>query len=114
MLPETSGVRRNSGTGPDFYLACVDEGAAPRAMLAARALRTMGSVELDASMRALKTQLKQAEKRGARIAVIVESASPRHVKWKDMSKREQVEVEDDRLLEYARGGSQKMREVGDG
>jgi len=53
-------------------------------------------------MRALKTQLSNAEKRGARVTVIVESASPRRVKWKDMSKREQFDVEDDRLAEYAR------------
>jgi histidyl-tRNA synthetase len=53
-------------------------------------------------MRALKTQLKQAERRGARFAVIVESATPGRVKWKDMAKREQVEVEDERLLEHAR------------
>jgi histidyl-tRNA synthetase len=108
VLPQTS-VARSGGAGLDFYVACVDEGAVRRAIVAARSLRSVGSVEVDPSMRALKTQLKQAEKRGAWVAVIVESASPRHIKWKNMMKREQVEVEDDRLLDHARRAVENER-----
>jgi histidyl-tRNA synthetase len=102
VLPDTSPARRGPDGGPDFYVACVDAGALERAILAARALRRAGKTELDASMRALKTQLKRAEKRGAGVAVIVDSATPRHVKWKNMATRDQIELEDDRLLERAK------------
>jgi histidyl-tRNA synthetase len=102
VLPEGTSAAQGRGSSPDFYLVCLDDGAAERALLAARVLRAVGKVEVDPSMRALKTQLRQAEKQGARVAVIVESASPHHVKWKDMSKREQFDVEDGRLLEFAK------------
>jgi len=102
VLPEGSPARRAGRPAPDFYVACVDEDAAPRAVIAARALRALGRVEVDASMRAIKTQLRQAEKAGARVVVIVESASPSVLKWKDMARREQLEVEDARLLDFAR------------
>ena len=102
MLPDGSGTAQVTQSGPDFYLVCLDESSAERALRAARALRAFGKVDVDPSMRALKTQLRQAEKRGARVTVIVESVSPRHVKWKDMSKREQFDVEDERLLEFAK------------
>lgn len=102
VLPAESPARSGALNAPDFYVACVDEDSARRAITAAKSLRALGKVEVDASMRALKTQLKQAERRGARFAVIVESATPGRVKWKDMAKREQVEVEDERLLEHAR------------
>jgi histidyl-tRNA synthetase len=101
-LPVGSPARRAGRTPPDFYVACADEGAAPRAVVAARALRARGRVEVDASMRALKTQLRQAERTGARIAVIVESASPSVLKWRDMATREQIDVEDGRLPEAAK------------
>ena len=52
-------------------------------------------------MRALKRQLKNAEKHGARVSIIVESELPGKIKWKNMESREQIEIEDDRLLEYA-------------
>jgi len=100
VLPEAGGVRGAGGRDMDFYVACLDDGASERAMVAARVLRGFGSVEVDVSMRALKTQLKGAEKVGARVAVIVESGSP--IRWKDMARREQFDVEDSRLEEFAR------------
>jgi histidyl-tRNA synthetase len=109
VLPEAAGARSGGGSRPDFYVACVDDGAARRAIVAAKTLRAFGRVELDASMRALKTQLKQAEKRGARVAVIVGSDSPGHVGWKDMARREQVEVEDHRLHDHARNNFGDMQ-----
>jgi len=102
VLPEGSPARKAGRNAPDFYVACADENAAPRVVLVARDLRTLGTVEVDVSMRVLKTQLRQAERALARIAVIVESASPLHVKWRDMANREQIDVEDGRLLDVAR------------
>lgn len=101
VLPEDSAAAAHARRDVDFYVICADEGAAERAIIAARVLRAFGSVEVDATMRALKKQLKNAEKHGARVAVIVESDFPGQVKWKDMEKREQFEVEDDGLLEFA-------------
>lgn len=102
VLPEGSPARKAGRKAPDFYVACVGEQAAPRAVLVARDLRRLGTVEVDASMRVLKTQLRQAERAGARVSVIVESALPLHVKWRDMAKREQIDVEDGKLLDFAR------------
>jgi histidyl-tRNA synthetase len=102
VLPDGSPAREAGRRPPDFYVACADENSATRAVLAARGLRKLGAVEVDASMRAVKTQLRQAERTGARIAVIVESASPLHVKWRDMANREQIDVEDARLFDFAR------------
>jgi histidyl-tRNA synthetase len=101
VLPENSAALAHARRDVDFYVACADEGAAERAVLAARILRAFGAVETDATMRALKKQLKNAEKHGARVAVIVESATPGTLKWKNMETREQFEVEDGTLLEFA-------------
>ena len=86
-----------------FYVICLDEEVAGRVLVAARALRVFGKVEIDATGRTLKKQLKNAEKRGARVAVIIGSDLPDCVKWKDMASREQYEIEDGRLLEFAEG-----------
>ncbi|MDH3217031.1 MAG: histidine--tRNA ligase [Candidatus Krumholzibacteria bacterium] len=85
----------------DFYVACADEDSAERALKAANVLRTFGNVEVDASMRTLKTQLKHAEKTRARVTVIVGADSPHRLRWKDMDERSQVEVEDDGLRSFA-------------
>jgi histidyl-tRNA synthetase len=86
----------------DFYVVCVDTDSARRSLKAAGILRAYGNVEVDASARALKTQLKSAEKKGARVAVIVDAESPDQVKWKDMETRTQVAVEDSRLGSFAK------------
>jgi histidyl-tRNA synthetase len=116
VLPETSRARTAGRAVPDFYIVCADEDAAKRSAAAARSLRTLGRVEVDASMRAVKTQLRQAEKAGAGIAVIIESAEPSLVKWRDMAKREQFEVADEGLLEFARerfGKGARSTQAGD-
>jgi histidyl-tRNA synthetase len=100
VLPDTDVVSR-SKPRRDFFVACLDEGSAERSLAVARTLRAFGSVELDTSMRALKTQLKSAEKRRARVVVIVDGGSPDVVKWKDMDERTQVDVEDRLLATYA-------------
>jgi histidyl-tRNA synthetase len=102
VLPEGSPARRSGRRAPDFYVACADDEAAPRAVAAARTLRALGRVEVDVSMRAIKTQLRQAERSGARVAVIAESGSGTVLQWRDMAKREQLDVEDARLLDFAR------------
>ena len=63
-----------------FYLA-PDEADA-RVVAVAAALRESGSVEVDATGRALKKQLRAAEKAGARFAVIIEASSPERLKSK--------------------------------
>jgi histidyl-tRNA synthetase len=101
VLPKDSTALEHARRVVDFYLICADEAASERAIIAARVLRAFGSVEVDATMRAMKRQLKNAEKHGARVAIIVESELPDKIKWKNMESREQIEIEDDRLLEYA-------------
>jgi histidyl-tRNA synthetase len=116
VLPQGSPARRSGRRAPDFYVVCADEEAAPRAVAAAGKLRALGTVEVDASMRAIKTQLRQAEKIGARVAVIAESGSPAVLKWRDMAKREQLDVEDGRLLDFAGerfGNHTKKTEAGE-
>jgi histidyl-tRNA synthetase len=100
VLPDTEAVSR-SRPRRDFYVACLDESSAERSLATARMLRAFGSVEVDTSMRALKTQLKSAEKKGAKVTVIVDSQSPDRLKWKDMDQRTQVDVEDHLLASHA-------------
>lgn len=78
----------------DYYVALVDAASSGRALRAAAVLRRTGSVYVDASLRALKTQLKSAEKAGARFVVIVDGSDSEYLKWKDMDARTQSEVED--------------------
>jgi len=86
----------------DFYLACCGEGASARALRLARALRKVGKVFVDLSQRSLRTQLKGAEKAGAKFCVIVSEDREGKVVWKDMAAREQEEVEDASLESFAR------------
>jgi histidyl-tRNA synthetase len=99
VLPKSevnAGLKRS---GPDYYVAVVDDSSAPRAMRAAATLRRHGSVCVDASLRVLKKQLKAAEKNGARYTVIVDSADPERVALKDMKARTQSDVLDSELGE---------------
>jgi histidyl-tRNA synthetase len=106
VLPEKAS-RERSRPRLDFSVACVGTASASRALKVARTLRDHGVVEVDTSMRTLKTQLKGAEKKRARIVVIVDEGSPDHIKWKDMDERTQVDIDDERLsshaAEFARG-----------
>ena len=100
VLPDTKAVSR-SKPRRDFYVVCLDKGSAERSLETARVLRVFGTVEVDASMRALKTQLKSAEKKGAKVVVIVDAQSPDRLKWKNMDQRTQVDVEDHLLASHA-------------
>jgi histidyl-tRNA synthetase len=101
VLPQDSPARRTSAGRPDIYVACVDEHMVSRALKAASLLRTLASVEVDFSIRALKKQLRGAEKKGAKFAVIVDEQRKDHVVWKDLDKREQVELRDEDLFSFA-------------
>jgi histidyl-tRNA synthetase len=101
VLPENSNALRRREPASDFYVICLGDEAAGRALTAARSLRAFGKVEIDATGRTLKKQLKNAEKNGAAVSIIIESDIPGYVKWKDMASREQSEIEDERLLEFA-------------
>ena len=85
----------------DFYVACLDEDSSERTLKTARTLRAYGDVEVDTSLRGLKKQLKAAEKKGARVVVIVENDSRDELKWKDMDQRTQEDIKDDGLAARA-------------
>ena len=85
----------------DFYVACLDEDSSERTLKTARTLRAYGDVEVDTSLRGLKKQLKAAEKKGARVVVIVENDSRDELKWKDMDQRTQEDIKDDSLAARA-------------
>ncbi|MEE9268892.1 MAG: histidine--tRNA ligase [Candidatus Krumholzibacteria bacterium] len=109
VLPQGITDEANAETHTDVYVACVDEVSAGRALQVAAVLRRYARVEMDVTARSLKKQLKGAEKSGVAVAVIVESASPGVVKWKDMAGRTQVEIEDERLADYAGKNLDKLK-----
>lgn len=102
VLPQGSPALEEKQSIPDFYIVCVDDAASTRALSLARQLRTLGTAVIDVSNRALKTQLKSAEKCCAVVAVLVESAYPETVIWKNMERREQFDIKDGELLSFAR------------
>lgn len=102
VLPPGSPALQQRPSIPDFYVVCVDDAASVRALAITRQLRTIGTAVIDFSNRALKKQLKSAEKCCAVVAVLVDSDKPDTVAWKDMERREQVDVKDDRLLAFAK------------
>jgi histidyl-tRNA synthetase len=104
VLPDADGCAAASKPVTDFYVIVNGEQSAARALKAAGVLRRLGNVYVDASMRALKKQLKGAEQAGARYAVIVDSSDPERVKWKDMNARTQIDVNDPDLEALARKG----------
>lgn len=102
VLPAGSPALEERQSTPDFYIVCVDDASSTRALAVTKQLRTLGTAIIDFSSRALKTQLKSAEKCCALVAVLVDSAHPETVIWKDMERREQVDVKDGELLAFAR------------
>jgi histidyl-tRNA synthetase len=101
VLPEDSPALVTAAT-PDIFLACVDEASLGRALRAAKKLRQMYSVEADLTLRVLKTQMRNAEKVKAKVAVIVDSERADVVAWKILASREQFDVPDGDLLSFAR------------
>jgi len=101
VLPEDSPARA-AVAAPDIYLVCADQESLGRALQAAKRLRRTFRVEADLTLRALKKQMKNAEKSGARAAVIVGGDRGDTVAWKNLSTREQFDVVDGELLAFAR------------
>ena len=97
-LPPTSRVPED--VGPRYYVVCAAADAETRALQAARILREFGSVELDVSGRSVKTQLEAAGKKKARVAVVVDAASP-EVAYHDLTARTDAKVAFAALREFA-------------
>jgi histidyl-tRNA synthetase len=93
----------DAGLGLDFYVVCTGgPGAEGRALRAARALRALGSTELDLSGRSRKTQLESAGKRRARVALVVDAGAPDVVDWHDLRARTERRVPEGQLEALAR------------
>ncbi|MFQ5512086.1 MAG: histidine--tRNA ligase [Candidatus Krumholzibacteriia bacterium] len=101
VLPASAAAENTPVARADVYVACADDASAGRALRTATTLRCYGRVEVDVSMRSLKKQLKNAEKSGAGVTVIVERDTPEAVKWKDMAARTQVDVPEGELAAHA-------------
>ncbi|HKW14317.1 MAG TPA: histidine--tRNA ligase [Candidatus Krumholzibacteria bacterium] len=84
-----------------YYVVCVGAGAEARALAAARTLRTVDSAELDLSGRSRKTQLESAAKKKARIAVVIDAATPGTIEWHDLRERTERRVQEDHLGVFA-------------
>ncbi|HDP16392.1 MAG TPA: histidine--tRNA ligase [Candidatus Omnitrophica bacterium] len=85
-----------SGPALDAFVAVTGEGVYEKAFILTNELRKKGlSCDIDYSARTLKTQLRMAEKSGARAVVIFgeDEIKKGKVSLKDMLKREQKEVE---------------------
>jgi len=81
----------------DYYVACVGDGAAARALTAAAVLRRHGNALVDLSQRSRKKQVQVAEKSGARVMVVVEEDDGAAVGWRDLSSHEESVIPDAEL-----------------
>ncbi|HET7573764.1 MAG TPA: histidine--tRNA ligase [Solirubrobacterales bacterium] len=89
--------------GLDAFVAVADPGQRQRAMALATELRHAGlSAELDLAGRTLKSQLKQADRLGARRAVIIEADGSAQLR--NMTTGEQVAVDTGNLVDEMTGG----------
>lgn len=85
-----------------YYVACIGGAAEARALNAARLLRSLDSAEVDLSGRSRKTQLESASKKKARVAVVVDAATPGIIEWHDLKDRTERRVQEDHLDVFAR------------
>jgi histidyl-tRNA synthetase len=92
----------SAGGTVDYYVLCVGAAAEARALITGRMLRALGSAEVDLSGRSRKTQLEAAAKKKARIAVVVDAASPGTLEWHDLRARTERRVQEDHLEVFAR------------
>jgi histidyl-tRNA synthetase len=111
-LPPESPAAMDRGAPIRYYVACVGDGAAGRALRIAAELRTHGGARVDLSGRSRKKQVQVAEKSGAAHAVIVDESLAGEVTWRDLTSHDESAVADDRVVEYAR--SQKTEEGNEG
>jgi histidyl-tRNA synthetase len=98
-LPD--GAAQDAGESIHYYVACVGATAEARALVAARTLRAIDSAEVDLSGRSRKTQLESAAKKKARIAVVVDAATPGTIEWHDLRERTERRVQEDHLAIFA-------------
>jgi len=84
-----------------YYVVCVGQAAEARALGAARVLREVDSAEVDLSGRSRKTQLESASKKKARIAIVVDAATPGIIEWHDLRDRTERRVQEDHLSVFA-------------
>jgi histidyl-tRNA synthetase len=85
---------------PEYFIAPIGDAAFERATLLARNLRTAGKrVYLDFDARSLKSQMRLADKLGAKAAVIIgeEELKTGTVVLRDMSTKEQRNIREDEL-----------------
>ncbi len=102
-MPETESG--HAATGPDYFLATIGDEPFRHAALLARRLREAGaSVYLDFDRRSLKSQMRLADRLGARSVVMIGDDEVKSGKLtvRNMSTREQIEVTGDDLVETVR------------
>ena len=93
-----------------YYVACIGSTAEARALNAARVLREFDSAEVDLSGRSRKTQLESAAKKKARIAVVIDAATPGTIEWHDLRERTERRVQEDHLEIFARDAHDEENE----
>ena len=90
----------------DAFVVAVAEGVRERALAITTTLRRAGlSVDLDLADRSHKGQMKQADRRGARYAVMLDADGP--VVLRDMTSGEQRAVEEGSLVEELRASAEQ-------
>ena len=100
LMPAAEGERRC-----DVYLAPLAAAGFDRALLAQRELRAAGlSVLMDHEGKSFKARMKQADKLGARLTLILGDSELQKGVWavRDMARSEQSEVAEERLLDHVK------------
>jgi histidyl-tRNA synthetase len=105
-LPVGSAAAVDRGAPFRYYVACVGEAAAGRALRLADAVRPFGGAQVDLSGRSRKKQVQVAEKSGARVAVIVDEGDAAAVTWRDLSTHTEDAVADEDVVARAEKGKQ--------
>jgi histidyl-tRNA synthetase len=100
-LPSAPDAAVDGDTVIRYYVACLGAESESRALAVARALRALGSTEVDFSGRSRKTQLESAAKKRARFAIVVDAVDPDQVVWHDVSSRAESRVPDARVAAFA-------------
>jgi histidyl-tRNA synthetase len=102
-LPEGGTAAEGLGAAVRYYVACVGDGSAARALNAASILRRHGDTHLDLSGRSRKKQVQAAERSGARFALVVEGEA---MSWRDLATHEEKPLDEDELAGLAAGSKE--------
>jgi histidyl-tRNA synthetase len=84
-LPAGGDAAADGGAQIRYYVACVGDGAAARALKTGAVVRRHGNALVDLSGRSRKKQLQVAEKSGACVAVVVDEDEPDAITWRDLA-----------------------------